>query len=76
MHEEANVLAEVANPVRTRPWLQDFTADYLPEGTYMYYGPQEVEDQIRALKELGVHEFLLWNAAGDYSRPVNYDPPL
>lgn len=76
MQEEANVLAEVANPVKTRPWLQDFTADYLPEGTYMYYGPQEVEDQIRALKELGVHEFLLWNAAGNYSRPVNYDPPL
>ncbi len=76
MQEEANVLAEVVNPVKTRPWLQDFTADYLPEGTYMYYGPQEVEDQIRALKELGVHEFLLWNAAGNYSRPVNYDPPL
>ena len=76
MQEEANVLSEVMNPVKTRPWLQDFTADYLPEGTYMYYGPQEVEDQIRALKELGVHEFLLWNAAGNYSRPVNYDPPL
>ena len=56
----------------TRPWLQDFTASYLGAGNYREYGAQEVTDQIRALADHGVHEFLLWNAGNTYSEGATY----
>ncbi|WP_192981394.1 putative glycoside hydrolase [Marinilactibacillus psychrotolerans] len=51
----------------SRPWLQDFTASYLGSGYYKQYGAEEVQEQIRALNEHGVNEFLLWNAGNVYS---------
>ncbi|PHK48746.1 putative glycoside hydrolase [Staphylococcus edaphicus] len=59
---------------KSRPWLQDFTAQYLGEGNYQTYDRQAVEDQVKALKDHGINEFLLWNAANDYSKDVNYTP--
>lgn len=56
----------------SRPWLQDFTASYLGAGYYKEYGAQEVSDQIRALNEHGVNEFLLWNAGNVYSEGAQY----
>ncbi|UKS24040.1 putative glycoside hydrolase [Paenibacillus sp. HWE-109] len=53
-----------------RPWIQDFTASWIPG--YIKYGKHEVEEQIRALKENGVDEFLLWNANNNYTPNVNY----
>lgn len=53
-----------------RPWIQDFTASWVPG--YIHYGKHEVEEQIRALKENGVEEFLLWNAANTYTDNVVY----
>jgi hypothetical protein len=53
-----------------RPWIQDFTASWVPG--YIKYGKREVEEQIRALKDNGVDEFLLWNAANNYTPGVNY----
>ncbi|MFH5185486.1 putative glycoside hydrolase [Paenibacillus sp. TAB 01] len=55
-----------------RPWLQDFTASWV-QG-YIKYGKHEVEEQIRALKDNGVDEFLLWNAVNTYTPDVNYEP--
>lgn len=46
-----------------RPWLQAFDG----------YGEREVREQIRALKELGVHEYLLWNARNKYEGAVPKD---
>ncbi|OMF21679.1 GTP-binding protein [Paenibacillus sp. FSL H8-0548] len=56
-----------------RPWIQDFTASWLGNGHYMKYGKAEVEAQIKALKDTGINEYLLWNAGNKYSPNVNYE---
>lgn len=50
---------------KLRPWLQDFTASYLPR--YQKYGPNEVRAQIKATYDAGVTEWILWNAANRYT---------
>ncbi|SDM45890.1 hypothetical protein SAMN05518871_101277 [Psychrobacillus sp. OK028] len=67
-------LAELEDPPVSRPWLQDFTASYLGAGNYQTYGKAEVEAQIKALKEAGINEYLLWNAGNKYSKGVDYTP--
>jgi hypothetical protein len=69
---ENKVLAQLENPPTSRPWIQDFTASYLGRGNYLVYGKEEVEAQIRALKENNINEFLLWNAGNRYTPNVNY----
>ena len=76
MDHEKQLLEQVANNVQTRPWLQDFTASYLPYGSYLDYGPNEVQVQINALFEHGIHEYLLWNALGEYTEGVDYAPDI
>ncbi len=71
---EKNKLAELKTPPLSRPWLQDFTASWLGSGNYIVYGKKEVEDQIRALKDQGINEYLLWNASNRYSPNVDYTP--
>lgn len=73
MKVENDVLGKLETPPQSRPWLQDFTASYLGAGNYREYGPAEIEAQIKALKEAGVNEFLLWDAGNTYTRGVNYD---
>ncbi len=46
---------------KLRPWIQDFTLG--PP----HYGPTEVKAQIKALNDLGINEFLLWNAGCKYT---------
>ncbi|PYI51099.1 putative glycoside hydrolase [Paenibacillus flagellatus] len=61
---EALTLANV-KPAAIRPWLQDFTATWVkPHKTY---GNADVRAQIQAAKELGVDEYLLWNAGCTYT---------
>ncbi len=55
-----------------RPWIQDFTASWLGSGHYVKYGKTQVEEQIRALKDMKIDEYLLWNATNRYSQGVNY----
>lgn len=55
-----------------RPWIQDFTASWLGKGHYMPYGKTEVEAQIKALHDTGIHEYLLWNANNRYSEDVKF----
>lgn len=70
---ENKVLGKLKNPPTSRPWIQDFSATWLYNGTKpFYYGKNEVEAQIKALKENGIDEFLLWNAANTYTKDVNY----
>lgn len=45
---------------RVVPWLQDFSLG-------VDYGPREVRAQIRAARELGIEEFLLWDPAVAYT---------
>ena len=67
-------LGELKTPPVSRPWLQDFTASYLGSGNYQVYGKEQVEDQIKALSEAGINEYLLWNAGNNYSQGVDYTP--
>lgn len=74
MEVENAVLEELGEDApRTRPWIQDFTASYLGAGNFMRYGDHEVSEQIRALHEHGVEEYLLWNAASNYSEGATFD---
>lgn len=47
-----------------RPWLQDFV-DHA-DRTFPY-GVKEIHAQIKALEDLGVYEFLFWNARNVYT---------
>lgn len=49
--------------VLLRPWLQAFT-DGRDKG--FVYGSQQIADQMRALDELGIREFLFWDASNTY----------
>lgn len=64
MFYEREALAGIST-VTSRPWLQDWS-----------YGPDEVQAQINALQNHGFHEFLLWNALGEYTSGVDYAPEL
>lgn len=44
-----------------RPWLQDFSL------RGVRYGPTEVKAQIKAVKDLGIKGYLLWNAGNKYT---------
>lgn len=76
--EYAKVENEVLNALEdkptSRPWLQDFSAPWLYSGATKQYGKAEVEEQIRALNENGINEFLLWNAGNNYTKNVDYTP--
>lgn len=73
MEYENDIFEQLGDKAPTsRPWLQDFTASYLGSGYYKQYGAEEVQDQIRALNEHGINEFLLWNAGNVYSEDVQY----
>lgn len=69
-HKKLEPLGD-AKPV-IRPWIQDFTASWLGKGHYVKYGAPEVNAQIKALRDSGVEEFLLWNAGNKYSTGVQY----
>ena len=63
--DSVNRNKNVATPAMIRPWIQDFTAPWVKG--YIKYGPKQVEEQIRALEENGITEFMLWNAGNRYS---------
>ncbi|MFC4768306.1 putative glycoside hydrolase [Effusibacillus consociatus] len=71
---ENEKLNGLKNKVTSRPWIQDFTASWLGGGNYKSYGKAEVEAQIRALKDHGINEFLIWNAGNTYTDGVDYTP--
>jgi hypothetical protein len=59
--EKNNKVQSQGKPVaKIRPWYQDFDMA-IP------YSLKEVQDQIRAGNELGINEYLLWNAGNNYS---------
>lgn len=44
-----------------RPWVQDFSLKRT-------YTTEDIQDQIRAMKEQGIEQFLVWNAESDYTK--------
>lgn len=57
-----------APKAKLRPWLQDFTAVWLsPKSAYKQYTASDVKAQIKAAKDSGINEWILWNAGNKYS---------
>ncbi len=52
------------SPAKIRPWIQAFTATWVKG--HINYGENEIRKQIKALKDLGINEFMLWNASNRY----------
>lgn len=59
-HKKLQPLEDEKQKPIIRPWIQDFTASWVPG--YIKYGKVEIEEQIRAMKDHDIHEYLLWNA--------------
>ena len=49
-----------------RPYIQAFTASYIGEGNYMVYDYNAINDQICALQDAGLDEFILWSPNPNY----------
>lgn len=48
-----------------RPWLQGFTATWLP--THLTYGEEEIRQQIQATYDAGYDEWIFWDASCNYA---------
>lgn len=51
-----------------RPYLQAFTASYLPKGYYQKYGPDQIRQQIQAVYDAGYEEWILWDHNSSYPK--------
>lgn len=49
---------------KIRPWIQGFTAPWV-DG-YIEYTPEVIAEQVKAGVELGIDEYLVWNAVNEY----------
>ena len=49
-----------------RPYVQAFTAYYLGDGNYLEYDYEAINAQIRAIQDLRLDEYILWNASVIY----------
>lgn len=47
-----------------RPWLQSFTATWVPG--HITYGGEQIKQQIQAVYDAGYEEWILWNASNRY----------
>ncbi|HHT24091.1 MAG TPA: GTP-binding protein [Clostridiaceae bacterium] len=54
------------NYAHIRPYLQAFTASYLPSGYWMEYNAPEIRKQIEAVYDSGFDEWILWNVNPTY----------
>jgi len=52
--------------LKCRPYIQGFTASYLPEGYWMVYGAEQYRAQIQAVYDAGYEEWIFWNARSEY----------
>jgi hypothetical protein len=53
-----------------RAWIQDFTASWV-DG-HIQYGKKEINAQIKALRDQGLEEYLIWNAKNRYTTGVDF----
>ena len=49
-----------------RPYIQGFTASYLPAGYWTKYGVAEYRTQIQAVYDAGYDEWIFWNSRNEY----------
>ena len=53
-----------AEPARIVPWLQAFTATWNDRS--FKYGPRQAADQIRAVHDLGLEDYIFWHPSSKY----------
>lgn len=66
LEEAAEADDHVYTQAIVRPWLQDFTASYLGAGNYIPYEDDQIKAQIKAVKDAGYDEWILWSASNRY----------
>lgn len=62
--DSMNRNANIDTPAIIRPWLQAFTARWVKG--HIVYGPEEIEQQVKALEDLGINEYILWSSTNKY----------
>lgn len=68
MQASNEVIKEVPRSQRrakVRPWLQDFTATWVDP--HQVYGKQQVKEQIQGTYDAVIDQWMLWNAAANYT---------
>lgn len=73
---EAKVAGFSGASSTVRPYLQAFTANYLPAGYYMEYGAAAIAQTIAAVYDAGYKEWLLWSPSGQYEAAIFTDPAV
>ena len=53
-------------PARIVPWIQGFTATWNDRG--YPYGPQQARDQMRAVYDLGLEDWIFWHPGSNYAQ--------
>lgn len=56
----------IPTPAKIRPWLQSFTATWVRG--HIVYDEEAIRKQIMAAKDLGINEYMLWNASNNYKK--------
>ena len=56
--------ANIETPAKLRPWLQGFTATWV--NGYIPYRRAEILAQIKACQDLGIEDYIFWNASNKY----------
>ena len=69
--DSMNRNANIDTPAMIRPWIQAFTARWVKG--YITYGPEQIELQVKALKDLGINEYILWSPTNRYK--IEKNPP-
>ena len=52
---------------KIRPWIQAFSASWLKIGFWKKYGIKELQEQIDALKDVGIKQYCFWNPSSNYN---------
>ncbi|MBA4156081.1 MAG: putative glycoside hydrolase [Gemmatimonadetes bacterium] len=55
-------------PARLIPWLQAFTATWINRSNPYSYGPEQFRAQVRGVYDVGLEDWILWNAASRYDQ--------
>lgn len=64
-NEELAKIPEGEHKAIVRPWLQAFTATWL--ANYQTYGGKQIREQIQAVYDAGLEEWILWNGSCSYT---------
>ena len=64
LKDSINRNENVNSPAVIRPWIQAFTAKWVKG--YIPYNEKEIREQIKAMNDLGVTEYLLWRPSNNY----------